>query len=601
VDKNVVTATILIAIIMVVWLTWMSPTPPATLPSQDDSTQVEQQEVPVIPEPREELPPVGVAPIAISDSTAEFGNQAGDVRDIVVRTRRYVARFSTLGGTLTSLQLNDFTKFDSETAVQIVDTTKGGALAIVFTSPANRVYDTRTFVYQANIEGDELEVLDSPSELVFTTDVGKGRITQRYEFSPDSYEIGLSIEQKNVSVFETGNGYELTWNGGIPFTEGDHKNESTRSGAFARSGGEVEEVLLSSESYGERSLRGKVDWVVVKNKYFLTAVIPDTPSRGAALIGERVGELVDPDLQLNFVASLSMPLPTGVDHFRIYAGPLELSRLAEYDLGLYDTVDYGWDFFETVTRPLAKYVFIPAFTLLSSFIPNYGLVIIILSFLIKLVLFPLTKSSFKNMARMKELQPRMEAIKEKYSGDPQKQQQATMKMYKETGVNPLGGCLPMLLQYPIIIALWQFLPQAIEIRQQGFLWASDLSAPDIILNLPFDIPMFGSAVAGFTMLMGLSMVVQMKMQATPGTGAQQKIFTYLFPIMIFVIFNKLASGLNLYYLCYNVLTAAQQKLINKQMEHKHKLEEAQNGSSVPRKKSSSNGQSGKRKGKKKSR
>jgi len=192
----------------------------------------------------------------------------------------------------------------------------------------------------------------------------------------------------------------------------------------------------------------------------------------------------------------------------------------------------------------------------------------VLAFLIKLVLYPLTKTSFKSMAKMRELQPRMEVIKEKYADNPQKQQEAMMKMYKETGVNPLGGCLPMLLQYPVIIALWQFLPQAIELRQQGFLWAQDLSAPDFILSLPFSIPMYGDAVAGFTLLMGISMVFQMKLSMTNQNNAQAKIFTYVFPVMIFVIFNRLASGLNLYYLCYNVLTAAQQKVINKQI-HDH--------------------------------
>ena len=141
-----------------------------------------------------------------------------------------------------------------------------------------------------------------------------------------------------------------------------------------------------------------------------------------------------------------------------------------------------------------------------------------------------------------------------------------MKLYKETGVNPLGGCLPMLMQYPIIIALWQFLPQAIEIRQQGFLWANDLSAPDAILSLPFTIPLYGNYVGGFTLLMGLSMIIQMRIQMQPQTNPQAKIFTYVFPVMIFAIFNRLASGLSLYYLVYNVVTAIQQKMINSRIE-----------------------------------
>ena len=202
---------------------------------------------------------------------------------------------------------------------------------------------------------------------------------------------------------------------------------------------------------------------------------------------------------------------------------------------------------------------------------------IALAILIKVVLYPLTKTSYKSMARMRELQPKMEAIKEQFADNPQKQQEAMMKMYRETGINPLGGCLPMLLQYPILIALWMFLPSAIEIRQQGFLWAHDLSAPDAILSLPFTIPFYGNFVAGFTLLMGLSMVVQMKIQMTPSTSnAQAKILTYLMPLMLFVFFNRLASGLSLYYLVYNIVTAIQQKYINSHIE-KQKDDPGTNG------------------------
>jgi YidC/Oxa1 family membrane protein insertase len=223
-------------------------------------------------------------------------------------------------------------------------------------------------------------------------------------------------------------------------------------------------------------------------------------------------------------------------------------------------------------------VFIPVFTYLGALIPNYGIVIIILAILMKIVLYPLTKSSYRSMARMRELQPKMEEIKEKYGDNPQKQQEAMMKMYRETGVNPLGSCLPMFLQWPVIIALWQFLPQAIEIRQKGFLWAHDLSAPDVILDLPFNIPLYGDFVAGFTLLMGLSMVVQMRIQmASAPSNPQTKMFTYLMPVMIFAFFNRLAAGLSLYYLCFNILSAAQQKLINRSIEKEKEQKEGSNG------------------------
>ena len=511
-------------------------------------------------------PDVGsVQGLAADDSTFVPG-QDGDIRTIEVENNVYRAVLSTQGGTFTSFELKQYTVAGAERYVQLVDSTKGGALGLLFTSPGSRNYDTRAFIFEANTAETSIQVADAPVSLSFAAEVGGGEIILSYTFNPDSYEIGLEVQQPGASSFSTREGYELVWNGGVPFSELDHETSSQNTGAFARTGGSVEDVLLNSDPYDELSLRGEVDWVAVKNKYFTVVVMPQQPTRGAELIGERVGEVSDAYGRHDYVASLLMPAAGAEpDTYTMYMGPMVYGNLNDYDLDLYDMVDFGWDFFEVITRPLARFIFIPAFTYLGTIMP-YGWVIIVLALLIKLVLYPLTKTSFKSMAKMRELQPRMEAIKEKFADNPQKQQEAMMKMYKETGVNPLGGCLPMLLQYPVIIALWQFLPQAIELRQQGFLWAQDLSAPDVILSLPFSIPMYGDAVAGFTLLMGISMVFQMKLSMTNQNNAQAKIFTYVFPVMIFLIFNRLAAGLNLYYLCYNVLTAAQQKVINKQIQ-----------------------------------
>ena len=568
-DRNVVIATVLIALIMIVWLTWLTPPlPPPPDPTVLDTltTDVPADE-PVADEPVVDEP-VAAAPVAFDSTLA--GALEGEERFITVETDLYTARFSTKGATLVSFTLKKYTGADHETPVQLIDSTRHGALSLAFTTPGSRNVDTRSLYFDADVRGDRLDATTGPATLTFRAAPGHGAIVQTYTFKPRVYEVGLQVQQEGASTFSTGQGYDLIWNGGIPFTEANFDTEAQRSGAYVRSGGEVEYIDLHSETYEEKSLRGKVDWMAVKSTYFTAVVIPDVPTRGAELIGERLGEPGTSSLKEDYTTSLRMPPPSGEpDAFRLYIGPMEYYHLAAYDLRLYDMVDYGWDFFEVITRPLAKFVFIPLFTFLHSFIPSYGLVIILLALLVKIALYPLTKSSYTSMARMRELQPKMEAIKEKYADNPQKQQEAMMKMYKETGVNPLGGCLPMLLQYPIIIALWQFLPQAIEIRQQGFLWATDLSAPDVILNLPFTIPLYGNFVAGFTVLMGLSMVVQMRLQTTPSTSnAQAKIFTYVFPIMIFAIFNKFASGLSLYYLCYNVITALQQKLINRSLHNK---------------------------------
>lgn len=568
---------------MFVWLYLLAPPPPPPQgPTEEpvtDTQAVRQDTLPTADESGVGRGPdtLGAAPgdeIRASADTSLAGAMTGETRRITVDTDLYQATFSTRGATLTSFILKEYTKFDQVTPVQMVDTTLQGALAITFTTPANHLVDSRSLFFTSNAEADTIRVGEQPVTLTFVARVGQGSIRQVYTFQSGEYEVGLQIEQQNAQAFSTAEGYELTWAGGIPFTEGDPDSEAQSAGAFASSGGEVESVTLMDDAYEEQRLAGNVAWTAVKSKYFTSVVLPSSPTRGAELIGERMDGL-GTSVWESYEARLLMPTSqTGVDEFKLYIGPMEFYRITDYKVGLYDMVDYGWDMFEWMTRPVATFVFIPAIAFLSEFIANYGIIIIIIAVLLKFALYPLTKTSYKSMARMRELQPQMEAIKEKYGDNPQKQQEEMMKMYKETGVNPLGGCLPMLLQYPIIIALWQFLPNAIEIRQQSFLWANDLSAPDKILSLPFEIPFYGDFVAGFTLLMGISMVFQMKLQMTPGSNPQAKIFTYVFPVMIFAIFNRFASGLSLYYLVYNVVTALQQQYINK---HIKKPDEGEDG------------------------
>ncbi len=575
-DRNVVIATILIVLILFVWMYFLpQPQPPTT----EDAAPVDTVQV-AEPSATPEVVPLTAPPQAATSATIDStiaGAQEGEERFITVDTDIYEARFSTKGGTLVSFLLKEYYQFDQETPIQIVDTTAGGALGLVFTTPVSHVVDTRTFFFESSFSGDRIEVTDEPVTLSFEKALGQGTIRQTYTFTPGDYEIGLSVAQENVVSFQTDEGYEMVWNGAVPFSEDpqNRKEESSKIGAYARSGDEVDGITLLSEEEEDKTLRGDISWIGVKTKYFGAVVLTDTKAREAELLGERTADLDAVDLDASFRASLFMGRPTDeADTYQLYLGPLEYNKIKKYP-GLYDMVDYGWDAFEWMTRPLATFIFIPAFTLLSKFIANYGLVIIIFGLIIKIVLYPLTKSSYRSMAKMRELQPKMQEIKEKYPDNPQKQQEATMKLYRESGTNPLGSCLPMFLQYPIIIALWQFLQQSIEIRQQGFLWANDLSAPDAILHLPFEIPFYGDFVAGFTVLMGLSMIIQMRIQSMPSAGGMQtKIFMYVMPIFIFVIFNSLPSGLSLYYLCYNVVTAVQQKWINRQIEKEKELAEA---------------------------
>lgn len=559
-DRSATIGTVLIFIILLVWMWWL--TPPTDLSPQSEPVADTQAVV----AQREEAQALAEAAREEDEEelvdTEALGLEEGEARDIVIDNQLFTAVLSTRGATLRSFELKEYSNFDQESAVQMVDTSRAGAIGLAFLTPTNRNVDSRALYFESPTQSDTVRITDDAREIAFESRIGDGVLRKVYTFHPDEYHIDLRIESENTASFQTADGYELVWHGGIPFSEGDVDEEAQRAGAFVRSGGQVESIELQRDAEESRRFIGEVDWITVKNKFFTSVVMPAGGTRGAELDGRRTGTSEDQTLFEDYTARLLMERPDATHTFELYIGPMEYLRLAGYRQNLYDVVDFGWNFFEWMTRPLAKFVFIPSFAFLSNFIPNYGLVIIVFAILLKILLYPLTKSSYKSMAKMRELQPKMEAIKEKYGDDPQKQQQAMMKMYKETGVNPLGGCLPMLMQYPIIIALWMYLPQSIEMRQQGFLWANDLSAPDVILNLPFTIPLYGNFVAGFTLLMGISMIVQMRIQMASQMNTQAKIMTYVFPVMIFAIFNRLASGLSLYYLVYNVVTAIQQKWIN---------------------------------------
>ena len=491
-----------------------------------------------------------------------------------METDRFVATFSTRGATPVSFRLTDYRRAGTAAPVELVQDTTAGALALTLALARGRAVDSRALYFQAAtsggaFDGDTLRVTDAPATLVFDAPAGSGVLRMAYTFAPDDYLVGLEVSAPGSDVLVESGGYELSWNGAIPLAEANPEDEVVSGGAYVSWGGDTDRLPLTEAGTPEPvRATGTVDWVAVKTKYFIAAILPGNgegnapETEGAELEGTRSGEPGRSDFGERFTARLALERPDagGADAFRLYLGPMELRRLGP--LGLYDTVEFG--FGQAVTRPIARYVVAPTLAFLRTFIPSYGLVVIVFALLVKIVLWPLTASTYKNAARMRELQPQMEAVKEKYGDNPQKQQEEMMRVYKEAGVNPLGGCLPMLLQYPLLIALWQFFQSTLVLRQHGFLWAEDLSAPDVILQLPFAIPLYGDFVAGFTLLMGLSMLVQMKLTTQPtGNAAQMKMMMYMMPAVFFLFFNRLPSGLSLYYLAFNVFSIGQQQWVNR--------------------------------------
>jgi YidC/Oxa1 family membrane protein insertase len=270
-----------------------------------------------------------------------------------------------------------------------------------------------------------------------------------------------------------------------------------------------------------------------------------------------------------FSTSVDMPYDRTGDQLigmQLYFGPNNFTSLKGYgDLGLQNVVTVGGP----MLRWINAFVVIPIFNWLSKYFVNYGIIILLLTLIIKVALFPLTYRSFKSQAVMRLLKPQVDEIGERYpkKEDAMKKQQATMDLYKKAGANPMGGCLPMLLQFPILYAMFRFFPTSIELRQQGFLWAHDLSTYDSILNLPFTIPMYGDHVSLFTLLMTVTTMISMKWnnQATGGSSQMpgMKTMMYIMPVMFMFILNNFSSGLTYYYFLANVITIAQNLLFKR--------------------------------------
>jgi YidC/Oxa1 family membrane protein insertase len=248
------------------------------------------------------------------------------------------------------------------------------------------------------------------------------------------------------------------------------------------------------------------------------------------------------------------------DTLRVYIGPLDISELDYYDNHLDELVmNNGW--YESMFRFISL-IILQVLQFLQSIIPNYGIVIIIFSILVKVVLYPLTKKSYSSMKDMQKIQPLMAEIREKYKDDAQRMNSEMMKLYKEHGVNPLGGCLPMILQMPLLIALFIVFRSTIQLRGAMFIpgWITDLSRPDTIFTLPFSLPMYGNEFNILPILMALTMIFQSKMTMQ---DPKQKMMVYIMPIFMLLIFNRFPSGLNLYYTLFNLFTIVQQKFISK--------------------------------------
>ena len=425
-----------------------------------------------------------------------------------------------------------------------------------------------------NLDGEMLELEDgwimektydslyinNEITLTYFYPYGGKKITKRVTIYPESFVFDIDIDMTPIANSLLEERFSFSWAGGLPPTEKDSTAEEYFFGTYLYQGGELIDVKASKGDSFKNDYRGKTDWIATRSKYFVAATIAtdETDFLGASVsASNNKNELYNINTYLN---------PNSKSLFSFYLGPLEYERIKDLGVGLESTMDFGW----AIIRPISKGV-LWALKSMHSYIPNYGIVLIIFSVLVKLAVYPLTKKSYESTRAMQELTPELNKLKDKYKNNQQKLQQAQMELYKKKGVNPFGTCLPMLLQMPLLFALFTVFRSTIELRGEPFIWwIKDLSAPDIIFYLPFKIPLYGNYVCALPILMALSMFAQQKMMMTGGTAQQeqQKFMQYFMMGFFFLIFNSFPSGLNLYYTLFNLLTIVQQKLTNpkKQIE-----------------------------------
>jgi len=332
-----------------------------------------------------------------------------------------------------------------------------------------------------------------------------------------------------------------------------------------------------------------VKWIAFKDQFFSSVLIAQESMSSAYVESNVIEDETSPFLRIN-QAEAAVPFNFTEDDeaaMNFFFGPNHFYTLRSYeDLDLHQLLPLGWGIFGWINR----YAVIPVFNFLEGFIGSYGIIILLLTILIKLVLFPLTYKSYMSTAKMRVLKPQIDEINERIPKDKaMERQQATMALYRKVGVNPMGGCLPMLLQMPILIALFRFFPASIELRQESFLWATDLSTYDSILDLPFNIPFYGAHVSLFTLLMAATNIIYTRInQEMTQSSAQMpgmKGMMYMMPVMFLFFFNSYAAGLSYYYFISTLITIGQTLLIRQFVDEKAILAKLKANQKKPAKKS----------------
>jgi len=477
---------------------------------------------------------------------------------VTVETPLYTAVFSTRGATVQSWKIKPAQPYLIEEEELVRNKYAGRNLTLIARGGRGLL---RTEEKNFTADRKRLTLADGerPKSITFTLPLeGDSYYSETYTFHPDRYIVDVAIESNGLGDLTGSATATFGWGGGMNYTEADTAQDGFYTNALFLMGKTKEALKSNGKKVDEEIATGPTNWVAQRTKYFMVALIPETPAAGARLATWPDSSYAGKHLPKLYETSLVFDL-YGSDTFRknltMYVGPLEQGKIQRIDPTLEETMSWGW----VIIEPFSKLVFW-ALVNLHKIIPNYGVVLILFSILVKVLVWPLTAKSYKSMKRMQRIQPILKATQEKYKDNPQKMQQEVMALYKEHKVNPMGGCWPTLLQMPLLYGLFIVFRSTIELRGQPFvLWITDLSMPDALINLPFNIPLYGSHIALLPIIMAVSTYLQSRQTAS--SDPNQKMMTIMMPVMFIFLFNNFPSGLTLYYTLFNLLSVAQQRFL----------------------------------------
>tara|TARA_B100001094_G_scaffold57223_1_gene52718 strand:- start:566 stop:2467 length:1902 start_codon:yes stop_codon:yes gene_type:complete len=562
IDINSLIGFFLIGLIFIGWL-WLNPPPPV-----EENTNIENStnEASVNESSNEELADVLTQTIAENNNEEELNlstlTSLSDDKKIKLETEKFSIEFSSIGGQISSLRLKEHLNYLGK-PVNLIGS-NNSTFDIDFVTKTGRSFNTKNqfFVPSFSDRGSEkiIQMRLDVSEDVF--------LEYTYTINDNDYIINLDINSSGFkNILDANQDYNIVWElDAIRNSKSiDYENRYSYL-TYYHDDDKIDYLSISGEDEDDEE---DINWISYKQHFFSSVIIPESSKFKTASF-ESKSLVEDNSVDTLNLKKFSSKIPFEYvnnefdNSLKFYFGPNQFSRLKSYEIGLEESVDFGWGIFGFIN----KNIFVPLYKYLSGVFP-YGIAIIFMTFIVRICLAPLLYKSYLSQAKMKILRPELDEINKKFKDNAMKKQQETMAFYRKAGANPMSGCLPGLLQIPVFYALFMFFPSAFDLRQKSFLWAEDLSAYDSILDFGFYIPFYGDHVSLFPILAAISIFFYMKMttgqqmasqpppqEGMPDMTKMMKYMIYFAPLMLMVFFNNYSSGLSLYYFISNLLSIA---------------------------------------------